>query len=291
MTLDTRYDPPRLLICDRNHEPKGRLLHYDLDGNFIEEVITGLGMPTSAAVQGDYVSVPDLHGRVCDSGQEQHNHFGAGAQREPGHPRQLQRSTGEVDRRSIQWNPRFLLGQRWQPLRSGLERLRPHHETGARSAGRCGIESAPVSHELSVMLRSSTSLLKEVLFFVGAGLHKVAFRSAKRTHHSLRTDLTIHSAKGDCRQAARSWYCDVLTLASLAARRFFAVASKMIDQIEDAGEEAFPEEQHVCERCDQNLPLIAFDGRDGLLSHGLRCCADPGWWDWYACWLDVAQFW
>ena len=41
MTLDTRYDPPRLLICDRNHEPKGRLLHYDLDGNFIEEVVNG----------------------------------------------------------------------------------------------------------------------------------------------------------------------------------------------------------------------------------------------------------
>jgi hypothetical protein len=64
MVLDTRYDPPRLLVCDRNHQPKGRLLHYDLDGNFLEEVVTGLGMPTSAAVQGDYVSVPDLHGRV-----------------------------------------------------------------------------------------------------------------------------------------------------------------------------------------------------------------------------------
>ena len=64
MTLDTRYSPPRLLICDRNHEPKGRLLHYDLDGNFIEEVITGLGMPTSVAIQGDFVSVPDLQGRV-----------------------------------------------------------------------------------------------------------------------------------------------------------------------------------------------------------------------------------
>lgn len=64
MTLDTRYDPPRLLICDRNHTPKGRLLHYGLDGNFIEVVVTGLGMPTSVAVQGDYVSVPDLHGRV-----------------------------------------------------------------------------------------------------------------------------------------------------------------------------------------------------------------------------------
>ncbi|AGA25909.1 6-bladed beta-propeller [Singulisphaera acidiphila] len=64
MTLDTRYNPPRLLICDRNHEPKGRLLHYDLNGEFIAEVVTGLGMPTSAAVQGDYVSVPDLHGRL-----------------------------------------------------------------------------------------------------------------------------------------------------------------------------------------------------------------------------------
>jgi hypothetical protein len=64
MTLDTRYDPPRLLICDRNHQPKGRLLHYDLDGKFLEEVITGLGMPTSAVIQGDYVSVPDLQGRL-----------------------------------------------------------------------------------------------------------------------------------------------------------------------------------------------------------------------------------
>lgn len=64
MTLDTRYTPARLLICDRNHQPKGRLVHYSLEGEFIEEVITGLGMPTSVAIQGDYVSVPDLHGRV-----------------------------------------------------------------------------------------------------------------------------------------------------------------------------------------------------------------------------------
>ena len=64
MTLDTRYDPPRLLVCDRNHKPKGRLVHYSLEGEFIEVVITGLGMPTSAAVQGDFVSVPDLHGRL-----------------------------------------------------------------------------------------------------------------------------------------------------------------------------------------------------------------------------------
>lgn len=64
MTLDTRYSPPRLLICDRNHQPKGRLVHYSLDGEFLGEVVTGLGMPTSAVVQGDYVSVPDLKGRL-----------------------------------------------------------------------------------------------------------------------------------------------------------------------------------------------------------------------------------
>ena len=64
MTLDTRYSPNRLLICDRNHEPKGRLVHYSLDGEFLQEVVTGLGMPTSVAIQGEYVSVPDLHGRV-----------------------------------------------------------------------------------------------------------------------------------------------------------------------------------------------------------------------------------
>jgi hypothetical protein len=64
MTLDTRYEPARLLICDRNHAPKGRLLHYDLNGEFIAEVVTGLGMPTSAMVQGDHVAVPDLLGRL-----------------------------------------------------------------------------------------------------------------------------------------------------------------------------------------------------------------------------------
>jgi hypothetical protein len=51
MTLDTRYEPARLLICDRNHQPKGRLLHYSLDGEFIGEVVTGLGMPTSVAIK------------------------------------------------------------------------------------------------------------------------------------------------------------------------------------------------------------------------------------------------
>ena len=64
MTLDTRYDPPRLLVCDRNHQPRGRLVHYSLEGKFIDVVITDLGMPTSVAIQGDFVAVPDLWGGV-----------------------------------------------------------------------------------------------------------------------------------------------------------------------------------------------------------------------------------
>ena len=87
MTLDTRYDPPRLLICDRNHEPKGRLLHYDLDGNYIDEIITGLGMPTSAAIQGDFVS--RFARTTGHSGQEQHDYGSAGAQFGSGNASQL----------------------------------------------------------------------------------------------------------------------------------------------------------------------------------------------------------
>lgn len=64
MTLDTRYDPHRLLICDRNHKPRGRLVHYSLDGKFLGEVVTGLWMPTAVAIQGEYVAIPDLHGML-----------------------------------------------------------------------------------------------------------------------------------------------------------------------------------------------------------------------------------
>ena len=65
MTLDTRYAPPRLLICDRNRDPSGRLVHYTLDGEFIAEVATNLGLPTSTAIQGEYVAVPNLQGRLA----------------------------------------------------------------------------------------------------------------------------------------------------------------------------------------------------------------------------------
>ena len=121
MTLDTRYDPPRLLICDRNHEPKGRLLHYDLDGNFIAEVVTGLGMPTSAAVQGDYVSVPDLHGRLVILDKNNTIIAVLGHNPDPGQASEFQCPARPVDRRRLQRHARLLLGQRRQPVCAGLE--------------------------------------------------------------------------------------------------------------------------------------------------------------------------
>ena len=129
MTLDTRYDPPRLLICDRNHQPKGRLLHYDLNGEFIDEVATGLGMPTSASVQGDYVSVPDLHGRPPSFSDKSNTiiavlrpQFGSMAKRV-----EFQRAARAVDRRDFSAaRTDLLLGQGRQLVCPGLEHIGPH---------------------------------------------------------------------------------------------------------------------------------------------------------------------
>ena len=64
MNVDARDGKPRLLICDRGHEPKGRLVHYDFDGKYLGDVVTGLGKPCSLAIQGEFVSIPDLQGRL-----------------------------------------------------------------------------------------------------------------------------------------------------------------------------------------------------------------------------------
>lgn len=61
VAIDHRYDPPRLLVCDReNHQLK----HFDLDGNLISIAAAGLRSPCYTAIQGDYVAVAELQGRV-----------------------------------------------------------------------------------------------------------------------------------------------------------------------------------------------------------------------------------
>jgi hypothetical protein len=60
LALDTRTSPPTLLVADRaNH----RLQVFDLEGKF-QKVIEGFRLPCSVDIQGEYLAVADLAGRV-----------------------------------------------------------------------------------------------------------------------------------------------------------------------------------------------------------------------------------
>jgi hypothetical protein len=61
MSLDTRYDQPLLLICDRENR---RLCHFDLDGKFVRTVAQHLRRPCQISFHGDYAVISELEGRV-----------------------------------------------------------------------------------------------------------------------------------------------------------------------------------------------------------------------------------
>jgi hypothetical protein len=61
LTLDTRYDQPLLLVCDRENR---RLCHFDLDGKYVGTVTQHLRRPCQAALYKDYAVVSELEGRV-----------------------------------------------------------------------------------------------------------------------------------------------------------------------------------------------------------------------------------
>jgi hypothetical protein len=61
LTLDTRYDQPLLLICDRENR---RLCHFDLDGKYVRTVTEHLRRPCQISLHGDYAIVSELEGRV-----------------------------------------------------------------------------------------------------------------------------------------------------------------------------------------------------------------------------------
>ena len=60
--VDPRFEPARLLLCDRGNN---RLLHLDLDGNLMEVIAKdGLRRPSSASFFGDLVCIAEIAGRV-----------------------------------------------------------------------------------------------------------------------------------------------------------------------------------------------------------------------------------
>jgi hypothetical protein len=61
LAVDTRYDQPLLLVCDRENR---RLCHLDLDGKFVGTVTQHLRRTCQVSFQGDYAVVSELEGRA-----------------------------------------------------------------------------------------------------------------------------------------------------------------------------------------------------------------------------------
>lgn len=61
LAVDTRYDQPLLLVCDRENR---RLCHFDFDGRFVRTITQHLRRPCQVSFHGEYAVVSELEGRV-----------------------------------------------------------------------------------------------------------------------------------------------------------------------------------------------------------------------------------
>jgi hypothetical protein len=61
LAMDTRYDQPLLLVCDRENR---RLCHFDFDGKFVRTVTRHLRRPCQISFHGEYAVISELEGRV-----------------------------------------------------------------------------------------------------------------------------------------------------------------------------------------------------------------------------------
>ncbi len=61
LAVDTRYDQPLLLVCDRENR---RLCHFDFDGKFVRTVTQHLRRPCQVSFNGDYAVVSEFEGRT-----------------------------------------------------------------------------------------------------------------------------------------------------------------------------------------------------------------------------------
>jgi len=62
LTIDTRFDEPRLLVADRENR---RLCHLDLEGNWIGVHASHLRRPCGFSWHGDHLAVAELEARVA----------------------------------------------------------------------------------------------------------------------------------------------------------------------------------------------------------------------------------
>ncbi|MGL4398842.1 MAG: hypothetical protein ACRCXD_03155, partial [Luteolibacter sp.] len=61
LAIDTRFGAPRLLVADR---AKNRLVHFDLEGNWIGVHASNLRLPCAVSILGDEAAVAELKARV-----------------------------------------------------------------------------------------------------------------------------------------------------------------------------------------------------------------------------------
>jgi hypothetical protein len=61
LAVDTRYDQPLLLVCDRENF---RLSHFDFDGKFVGHVTQHMRRPCQVSFHGDHAIISELQGRV-----------------------------------------------------------------------------------------------------------------------------------------------------------------------------------------------------------------------------------
>lgn len=61
LAIDSRFGEPRLLVADR---AKNRLVHFDLEGNWIGVHASNLRLPCTVSILGDAVAVAELKARV-----------------------------------------------------------------------------------------------------------------------------------------------------------------------------------------------------------------------------------
>lgn len=61
LAIDTRFGEPRLLVADRE---KRRLVHFDLEGNWIGVHATNLRRPCAITILGDHAAIAELESRV-----------------------------------------------------------------------------------------------------------------------------------------------------------------------------------------------------------------------------------
>jgi DNA-binding beta-propeller fold protein YncE len=61
LAIDTRFGEPRLLVADRE---KRRLVHFDLEGNWIGVHASNLRRPCAISILGDHTAIAELESRV-----------------------------------------------------------------------------------------------------------------------------------------------------------------------------------------------------------------------------------